>query len=125
MRAVDSGLQPLEGLANMSGHRDGHHPHEGVVTSNQMVDGRQQRSNGSENRHLLGEKLLTYDAFLMASGRDLQQKNLLESYVLSKPDLGNFLSMGDGRLMGAKLEMSLGQKQGKLFSFTLSDLKCT
>jgi hypothetical protein len=72
----------------------------------------------------LGDKILTYEAILVANVNECKQELLLGGGVAAAPDLGSFISTGDGRLLATKLVLSMGQKKAWSYSFDPGNLKC-
>jgi hypothetical protein len=110
---------PLEVVANSGNVTDGHQPQEGVVTPvQQQPDTISERarqhllqhkeSQISELRQQLGDRMLAYDAILATRSKELVRKNLMGSKDLVRPDVGNFFTTCDGRLLATKLVASLG-----------------
>jgi hypothetical protein len=133
--------QPIEGLAVVD--HGGPQPHDGEGLLVNVAGGEGQPLEGavppalpvlSELERLeaakaevaagLGDKILTYEAILVANVNECKQELLLGGGVAAAPDLGSFISTGDGRLMATKLVLSMGQKKAWSYSFDPGNLKC-
>jgi hypothetical protein len=72
----------------------------------------------------LGDKYLSYAAILAARRKDMATPHLLGGKTEEMPDVGSFLSNGDGRILKAHFEVNLGQRRVISYSFNPNTMQC-
>jgi hypothetical protein len=72
----------------------------------------------------LGDEYLAYDAIVAARKKSFATPHLLSGETADMPELGSFLSNGDGRNLLAHMEVNLGQRRVTSYSFHPTILMC-
>jgi hypothetical protein len=120
--AAAAAERPPDGLGGNNG--SGNDPTASISDRAKAFLAKEKEAAADRIREELGDKYLAYAAILAQRKKDLSTPHLLGGQKEELPDLGSFMSNGDGRILRTQFEVNLGQRRVISYSFNPGTMEC-